>query len=68
MSKFVHDADDEDGAKAIAMPRVFSDNSRAKSASIQYLLIFLPCFLPSQKNIMIRAAFYLLSANTFSMV
>ena len=31
MSKFVHndDNDDNDDAKAIAMPRVFSENSRA---------------------------------------
>ena len=33
MSKFLHDADDDDNnddAKVIAMPRVYSENSRAK--------------------------------------
>ena len=31
MSKFLHDDDDNDDAKAIAIPRVFSENSRAKT-------------------------------------
>ena len=37
MSKFLHDADDdaEEDAKAIAIPQVFYENSRAKSAGYQ---------------------------------
>ena len=34
MAKFLHYTDDDDNAKAMAIPRVFSKNSRAKSSFI----------------------------------
>ena len=39
MSKFLHAAADDD-AKAIAMTRVFSENSQAKNAGYQHFLLF----------------------------
>ena len=59
MSKFLHDAM---AAKAIEIPRVFSENSQAKNASNQYFLFFSPCFLIKQ-NLFID--YPLSSANDF---
>ena len=33
-----------DGAKAIAIPWIFSENRQAKNAGNQQFLLFLPCF------------------------
>ena len=43
MSKLLHD-DDNDPAKAIAIPWVFSENSGAKNAGYQHFLLFPQCF------------------------
>ena len=49
MSEFLHDDNNENAdAKAIAIPRVFSENSRAKNAGNQHFLLFPQCFLPQQ--------------------
>ena len=46
MWKFLHDDDHNDNAKAIAIPRVFSENSRVTNVGNKH---FLPqCFLPYQ--------------------
>ena len=50
MSKFVHDADADDddniNAKAIAIPRVYSENSRAKNCSELWTLGSINRFIP----------------------
>ena len=48
MWKFVHDDDDNDGAKAIAIPRVFSENSQAKNAGNR--IFFFPTMFYPFKN------------------
>ena len=56
MLKLLYDHDDaDDDAKAIAIPRVFSENSQTKNGLIWLLSIFCKCFkVGSGHNFVVR--------------